>query len=122
MVKLSGLLLVWTAVSLSAAGHQSGIPQPSVPTVQAMLPQSWTVGEHVRVKIWGSCLDRAQSIRFDSDDLSGSILESSPISVTAMISVAKAAKPGLHELHLVTQRGLSNAFFFRLTGWKSVIE
>jgi hypothetical protein len=114
-------LLALVIGSALSASEPAGV-QPSVPVVQQILPQSWTAGQNVRVTLWGEFLDRAQSLQFDTDNLSGSVVDSSFTKATLQISIASSAPPGLHRLHLTTPRGISNAFHFRVTGWKSVLE
>jgi len=125
--KLGLFALLWLCAGLRAAEPSTQPPnqqpiQPSIPTVQQILPQSWTVGETARVSIWGQHLDRVRSLQFDTDALSGAVLASTFTTATVQISIARDAKPGLHSVHLVTPRGISNVFHFRVTGWKSVLE
>ncbi|MFN0170942.1 MAG: hypothetical protein ACKV22_31380 [Bryobacteraceae bacterium] len=96
--------------------------QPLVPQVEQVYPQGWTAGESAQVTLWGNFLDHAQSLVFDSDDVSGSILESSFTRTNIMIRTAANAKLGLRSLRLLSPRGTSNRFHFRVTGWRSVLE
>ncbi|HUQ93478.1 MAG TPA: hypothetical protein VM120_17485 [Bryobacteraceae bacterium] len=114
------MVLVGVCSALCASGP--GNVKPTPPLVQQILPQSWTAGQSVRVTIWGQFLDSARALQFDSDALSGSILDSSFTTATVLVSSTRDAQPGLHALRLVTRRGLSNLFHFRITGWKSVLE
>jgi hypothetical protein len=121
MTKSLRLLVLVGLCSVLRASEPSSV-KPTPPLVQQIFPQSWTAGQSVRVTIWGQFLDRAQALQFDSDALSGSIIDSSFTTATVLVSSTPDAQPGLHSLHLVTRRGLSNLFHFRVTGWKSVLE
>src|SRR4051812_29085694 len=119
MTKVLSLLVL---ASLSTNAAESSRIQPSVPMVEQILPQSWTAGQNVRVTLWGEFLDRALALQFDTDTLAGSVVDSSFTKATVQISIASTTPLGLHRLHLTTPRGSSNAFHFRVTGWKSTLE
>src|SRR5437868_8049371 len=97
MVRLVALL---APVVLSAglrAAEPAGL-KPSIPAVQQIFPQSWMIGQSVRVTLWGEFLDRAQALQFDSDAFSGSVLESSFTTATVLVSSSRLAHPGFHTL------------------------
>ena len=108
--------LALVAVSASAA------LSPSLPTVDQVYPQSATVGASIDVALEGNYLDGVQSVRPEDDSLQAELLDSTFTRVRLRISSRSGGKPGLYSLRLITPRGISNAFRFRLTGWESIYE
>jgi hypothetical protein len=120
-IRASTCLALLLGCGLAAADEQQR-PQPSSPSIEQIYPQSWTVGQTVEVSVLGNFLDGALNVRFDSDALQASILQSSFGSARLRVSSAADARPGLYAGTLLTRRGLSNVFHFRVTGWKSLLE
>src|SRR5581483_10184400 len=115
----------WIAYCFSAAvlaaTTKPGV-KPSVPSVEQIFPQGWTVGESVSVRLTGNFLDQAIAVHFSEESLTGAVLDSTFASATIRITSQPSAPPGLHSLWLVTRRGWSNEFHFRLSHWRSVRE
>ncbi|MBM3737613.1 MAG: hypothetical protein FJW39_17675 [Acidobacteria bacterium] len=107
---------------LSVLCGQAAALKPSLPVVDQVFPHSATIGETVQVTVEGNFLDGARALQLDPGSLRGEVLESGFLRVKLRLTSEAAARPGLHAIRLLTRRGITNAFHFRLTRWRSVPE
>ncbi|MFN0172355.1 MAG: hypothetical protein ACKV22_38620 [Bryobacteraceae bacterium] len=108
--------VVATVVALRAT------PKPLAPAIEQVFPQSLHLGETADVLIEGNYLDGASSVRFDSDRLSGRVLESSFTRARIRVVTRPEADAGLYSGRIETRRGVTNLFHLRLTGWRTMSE
>ena len=94
--------VVATVVALRAT------PKPLAPAIEQVFPQSLHLGETADVLIEGNYLDGASSVRFDSDRLSGRVLESSFTRARIRVVTRPEADAGLYSGRIETRRGVTN--------------
>lgn len=121
----SAIAVAVLAPSLNVCAEED--PPPKIllavqPRLNSVFPLAAQPGARARVEVRGEFLDRASKLRFESQDIVGSVLSSTFTKAQLEIAVASDATPGARFFRLISPRGPSNLALFRVSRWPTPLE
>ena len=93
-----------------------------LPRLISVFPQGSRADATVQAEILGEFLDRASSVVFLDESISGKILDAQPTHLNLEFSVGAGATNGPHYFRVVSPRGASNLLLFRVGDLPHVTE
>jgi len=120
-VKLAALLFLFAASGLAAEVETHELPH-RLPRLTSVFPQGAGPATSVRVEILGEFLDRASSVMFLDESISGKVIEVHATRLELEFNVSSGAGNGPHYFRILSPRGASNVLLFRVGDLPHVTE
>ena len=100
-------------------------PQPvqhRAPVLSSVYPQGGTPGATVHALVYGEHLDRAATVLFAADGITGRVVQSASTKLELELTIAPQARFGPHYFRIVSPRGASNVLLFRVGDQPHLME
>ena len=120
-MKLPALLFLLAAPVFPAEIETTELPH-RLPRLISVFPQGSRADATVQAEILGEFLDRASSVVFLDESISGKILDAQPTHLNLEFKVGAGAINGPHYFRVVSPRGASNLLLFRVGDLPHVTE